>query len=203
MHAATGLDLQSVGPGFGDPVADAQQVFRCILDAMARPGRVAELPPGILPAQESGLSDAAAAVALTLLDFETPVWLGAARRSAASFLRFQCGAPVIAEPESARFGLAADVAELPALSAFDLGSEDFPDRSTTLILDVSALAAGDGIVVRGPGIEDRAWLRIAGLGAEFWRARAELEPLFPLGLDLVFTCGRLLAAMPRTTVVEI
>jgi alpha-D-ribose 1-methylphosphonate 5-triphosphate synthase subunit PhnH len=201
MTPPQALDLDGVGTGFSDPVADAQRCFRLILDATAHPGRILELPADLRFA-ESGLPEAAAALALTLLDFETPVWLDAAFRPAADYLRFHCNAPIVREPGAARFAFAGDLATVPPLASFDPGDIAFPDRSTTLILAVPQLAAGSGVSLRGPGLKDRARLQVGGLGAVFWQARAELAPLFPLGIDLVFVCGRRLAAMPRTTIVE-
>lgn len=202
MSSRAALDLGNVSAGFADPVADAQRCFRRILDAMAHPGRICELPSGLLAANDSGLPDAAVALALTLLDFETPAWLDATFERAAGYLRFHCGAPIVREPKSARFGFAEDVARLPPLESFDLGDIEFPDRSTTLVLAVPELAAGSGMTLRGPGLKDTARLRVGGVDAAFWRARAELATLFPLGIDLVFVCGRRLAALPRTTIVE-
>lgn len=201
MTTPQALDLGDVGTAFADPVSDAQHCFRLILDAVAHPGRILELPTD-LRVVDSGLPDAAAALALTLLDFETPVWLDAPCRRAASYLRFHCGAPIVLEPAAARFAFAADLTAVPPLGSFDLGDIGFPDRSTTLVLVVPDLAAGSGITLHGPGLKDSARLRIGGVGAEFWRARAELAPLFPLGIDLVFVCGRRLAVLPRTTIVE-
>lgn len=201
MAGESALDLADVGPGFVDAVAEAQRVFRLALDAMAHPGRVVVLPPDILPVNESGLADAAAALALTLLDFETPVWLDGAVRRAAAFLRFHCGSPAVTEPKASRFAFAADPAALPPVTTFDLGSDDYPDRSTTLILEVPELRADGALTLTGPGIRDRTSLYV-GLEAAFWRERAELATLFPLGLDIVLTCRRRLAALPRTTAVE-
>ncbi|MBV8536446.1 MAG: phosphonate C-P lyase system protein PhnH [Alphaproteobacteria bacterium] len=199
----TPLDLSDVGAGFRDPVADAQRCFRLVLDATAHPGRIVELPADLLAGNESGLPDAAAVLALTLLDFETPVWLDAVCRPATAYLRFHCGMAVVDDPKESRFAFAGDRAALPPLDSFDLGSTEFPDRSTTLVVGVPGLAADSGAVLRGPGLKGTARLRADGIGAEFWRARAKLAPLFPLGIDLVFVCGRRLAAVPRTTIVDV
>src|SRR5581483_9942590 len=102
----------SVLPGFADAPRDAQRVFRLVLDAMARPGRVVEI--GLAQAPE-GLSPAAAALLLTLADSDTPVWLDAASAGAASWLRFHCGCPLTAEPAAARFAYCRDPARLPPL----------------------------------------------------------------------------------------
>jgi alpha-D-ribose 1-methylphosphonate 5-triphosphate synthase subunit PhnH len=195
------LDLADVGAGFADAVAEAQRIFRFVLDAMAHPGRVVVIPADILLVNKSGLADAAAALALMLLDFETPVWLDGAASHAAGFLRFHCGSPIVSEPKASRFAFAADLAALPPPSIFDLGSDDYPDRSTTLILEVPELRSDGPLTLTGPGIRDRNSLHV-GLDAAFWRARAELAAQFPLGLDIVFTCRRRLAALPRTTIVE-
>jgi alpha-D-ribose 1-methylphosphonate 5-triphosphate synthase subunit PhnH len=199
----TALDLSDVGAGFRDPVADAQRCFRLILDATAHPGRIVELPADLLSGNDSGLPDAAAALALTLLDFETPVWLDAALVRATAYLRFHCGVAVTGDPAASRFAFAGDAGALPPLGSFDLGTTEFPDRSTTLVITVPALAADSGVVLRGPGLQGTARLRVDGVGPQFWRARAELAPLFPLGIDLVFVCGRRLAAVPRTTIVDV
>jgi len=200
MATGATLDLSDIGPGFGDPVAHAQSVFRLALDATAHPGRIVELPPGVLPVNTSGLADAAAAIALTLLDFETPVWLDGDLQAAGDYVRFHCGAPITADPKASRFAFLGGAGDMP-LSAFDTGDIDYPDRSTTLLITVPSLTAGPELILRGPGIRDTTALRVDGIAGGFWTARAELAPLFPLGIDLILACGRQFAAIPRTTVV--
>lgn len=197
------IGFENISAGFHDSVADAQTVFRCILDATSHPGRVVEIPADFLPANDAGLSYAAAAVALTLLDFETPVWLDPGIASAGDFLRFHCGVPLVARPKESRFAFAADAKQLPELSAFDLGTPDFPERSTTLVIEVPDLAEAPSLSLRGPGIQTSTPLRVGNISSAFWEKRAELAPLFPLGIDIVFTSGRRLAVIPRTTNVEI
>ncbi len=80
--------------GFADQVIDSQACFRAVLEAMSRPGRVQQLaaPPEIPP----GLSPAAAAVLLTLVDADTPLRLSAGREAEA-WVRFHCGCPIVTE----------------------------------------------------------------------------------------------------------
>ena len=195
-------EISAIGAGFADPVADAQAVFRAILDATTHPGRIIKMPEQHLPLNQADLSKAATAVALTLLDLDTPVWLDAALTGGRDFLRFHCGSPVVDSPNQSRFAFAAAPIHLPALAAFDLGTVQFPERSTTVVLEVPQLDNADGATLHGPGIESTEHIRIVGLPTDFWSSRASLVPLFPLGIDLIFTCGAKLAAIPRTTIVE-
>jgi alpha-D-ribose 1-methylphosphonate 5-triphosphate synthase subunit PhnH len=189
-------------PGFADPTLDSQRVFRGILQAMSRPGRIVDVADGIqAPAP---LHPAAAAVCLALLDFETPIWLdaAAARPEVVGWLRFHCGAPVVERPEAARFALVADPLAMPPLHAFDAGTPEYPDRSATLILQVQALLGGTGRRLAGPGIEGTPRLEVAGVPAHFWTCVRDNHAQFPRGVDTVLSAGRMLAALPRTTRVE-
>jgi alpha-D-ribose 1-methylphosphonate 5-triphosphate synthase subunit PhnH len=191
-----GADFGGLEPGFAHPVHDAQASFRAVLDAMAHPGRIATMPtslPSSLP-----LGAAAAAVALSLCDGDTPIWLDAGATGAASYLTFHCGAPLAATPGEASFAFVADAAALPPLDSFALGSDEYPERSATLVIEVESLVDGDGVRLRGPGIRGEARLAVAGLPAWFWAERGALAELFPRGLDILFACGGRLVAVPRS-----
>jgi alpha-D-ribose 1-methylphosphonate 5-triphosphate synthase subunit PhnH len=189
-------------PGFADPVLDSQQTFRVLLDAMAHPGRVVEVP-GAETAPEP-LHPATAAVCLTLADFETPLWLdaGATTLEALAYLRFHCGCRLVDAPEQGRFALISEPGGMPPLTAFDLGSDEFPERSATLLVQVETLVAGRGRRLTGPGIRTEARLEARGLPEAFWRDFRRNHALFPRGVDVLLTAGRQLAALLRTTAVE-
>ena len=189
-----------LSPGFADPVGGAQLTFRAVLTALAEPGTVNELALALAPPAPLGL--AAAATALSLLDGDTPLWCDAKSRAAAPSLRFHTGAPLVEAPEQARFALIADPALLPSLAAFDAGTDEYPDRSATLIVEVAALGDGEPLVLRGPGIPDRRTLKVAGLPAGFraeWRSN---HARFPRGVDVILTARGRLAGLPRSTVIE-
>lgn len=197
--------LAAIGRGFADPVHGAQQVFRAVLDAMSRPGRLQRLGADTLagiepPAFGTGLG----ALLLTLLDAETGVWLDPALAGGATggWLRFHTGVRLHAERGDAPFAVVpAARADARLWSTLPCGSDEQPQAGATLIVDVPQLAAdGPGaLLLRGPGIAETHRLVVGGLGPAFWRARAALQPAFPRGIDLLLVSGDTLAALPRTT----
>src|SRR5215467_15014654 len=100
---------------FADPVLSAQATFRAILNAMARPGSVQ--PVGVTVSPPPPLNKGAAAVALTLCDQDTPVWLDTELRASASvceWLGFHCGCPLVDDPVAAAFAFAGHSEKVPA-----------------------------------------------------------------------------------------
>jgi alpha-D-ribose 1-methylphosphonate 5-triphosphate synthase subunit PhnH len=188
------------GPGFGDPVFDSQRVFRAVLDAMARPGRLARIDLALTPPVP--LDPATAAVALALADYDAPVWLDAAAGTdaVADYLRFHCGCPLVAEPARAAFALCV---EPPSLARFDPGTDEFPEASTTVIVQVADLATNGPLVLTGPGVERAHRLAVAGLPDDFWTERKAVNETFPRGIDVILACGRHVCGLPRTTRVEV
>ncbi|RAI60537.1 phosphonate C-P lyase system protein PhnH [Roseicella frigidaeris] len=184
----------TLAAGFAEPVLDAQACFRAALEAMARPGRVQRVaaPPEAPPP----LGGAAAALLLTLADADTPVWLDAGPEAEA-WARFHAGCPIAAAPGEAAFLLAAG--PMPPLASLAAGSEEEPHRSATLILQVAALAEGEGWRLSGPGIEREHRLRVEGLPPGFAADWAANQARFPQGVDLFLCAGDRLAALPRTT----
>lgn len=191
-----------LAPGFADPVMQAQATFRRLMAAMAAPGSVHEA--GDCTTAPAPLEPATAALLLTLLDFDTPLWLDsrAATEPVRDWLRFHTGAPIAAEPSVAAFAVVADAASMPPLAAFAAGDPSYPDRSTTVVIQVADLEQHGGWRISGPGIRGRARFGAHPLPDDFvaqWRAN---HALFPLGIDVVLTAGERLAALPRTTLIE-
>jgi alpha-D-ribose 1-methylphosphonate 5-triphosphate synthase subunit PhnH len=188
-----------LAPGFSDPVLASQAVFRTVMEGMARPGTIAAIDIALTPPAPLGI--AAAALVLTLLDFETPFWLDpmlAAAPEVDGWLKFHTGAPRAADSASAAFALVAKPVATPGFDAFELGSIEYPDRATTLVLEVETLDDGDAFDLSGPGIKESRSLAAAPLPADFADRMAANRALFPRGVDIVLTCGRRLAALPRS-----
>jgi alpha-D-ribose 1-methylphosphonate 5-triphosphate synthase subunit PhnH len=179
-------------PGFADPVADSQTCFRAVLDAMARPGRVMSVSGVSAPAP---LCDAAAAVLLTLVDHETPLRLDPDAQAAAAWIAFHTGASF----DGAAFVLALS---LPDLAILPNGSDEMPETSATVILQVPTLGSGQRFMLEGPGLRWPTELRVDGLPADFVSLWQRNHALFPRGVDLILCAGRNLAALPRSVAVS-
>ena len=195
--------ISSLAPAFANPVVEAQSSFRAAMAAMSRPGVAQELHHDLSP--PAPLSAGAATIALTLFDFETPVWLDAALTEAedvARWLRFHTGAPITSNPQQAVFALIADPAHAPDFMEFALGTPDYPDRSTTLVLQVESLSGGPSIALKGPGIDGVQMLSARPLPDDFVRRMADNRALFPRGVDVLLVTDDAVATVPRSARIE-
>jgi alpha-D-ribose 1-methylphosphonate 5-triphosphate synthase subunit PhnH len=181
-------------------VFDGQKVFRAAMDALANPGRMQ--PLGTLATPPAPLTAELAALALTLCDHDSPVWLDAALATApavADWLRFHTGAPITSDKQQAMFALVSDPGAVPRLEDFALGTDEYPDRSTTLIIAVDGLENGPAFDLRGPGIKDVARLAPRPLPGDFVLQWTENRQQFPRGVDVIFVAPGAVAGLPRTT----
>jgi alpha-D-ribose 1-methylphosphonate 5-triphosphate synthase subunit PhnH len=188
-----------LAPAFVDPVHASQAVFRAVMDAMAHPGSIVSIGGLALTPQPLGL--AAGAVALTLLDYETPVWLDPALAQSPEvvpWLRFHTGAPLTDDSHQAAFAIIGDPPRMPQFEAFSQGSMEYPDRATTLVLQIERLSGSGGFWLSGPGIRERRALFASPLPADFVARMRANRALFPRGLDIILATGTMLAALPRS-----
>ncbi len=187
-------DIALLG-GFRQPVFDAQATFRLLMTAMAQPGSRHVVTAEV--SAPDGLGLARTALVLTLVDADAPVWLTAPTPRLAAWLAFHTGARLVADTADAAFALVDRGAALPA--GLSRGTQDYPDRSATLVLEVDGFGHGDTLQLEGPGIDGRRTLAVAGLPAGFAELVETNRTLFPLGLDVVLTAGAELCALPRST----
>jgi len=171
-----------------------------VMDAMARPGSVhcitsaAGTPPGMMRGT--------AAIALTLFDHDTPLWLDPRMSEAsevAKWLKFHTSAPVVSDPSICSFALIGNAGELPELDRFAFGTNEYPDRSTTLILQVESLREGLAFGLCGPGIDGTAVLQARIEPLDLFARLAINATLFPRGIDVVLVADDAIVAIPRTT----
>lgn len=178
-------------PGFTDPVAGSQSCFRALLDAMARPGLIRSVGGVTAPPP---LCDAAAAVLLTLADHETPLWLDETASAARGWIAFHTGAAVVAAGQ-AMFGLGL---ALPDLGWFSNGSDEMPETSATVVVQVRSLRGGSGFVLEGPGLREPRTIFVDGLPEDFSSIWQRNHGLYPRGVDLILCFGNELTALPRS-----
>jgi alpha-D-ribose 1-methylphosphonate 5-triphosphate synthase subunit PhnH len=189
--------------GFADKVLSAQSTFRSVMSAMARPGSVQ--PIAVSVGAPDGMMRGTAAIALTLFDHDTPIWLDGAMSATsdiARWLKFHTSAPVVSDASIAGFALIGDAKNLPALDRFAFGSNEYPDRSTTLILQVDSLSQGPAYQLRGPGIDGVSTLRATIEPRDLFARLAINATLFPRGIDVVLVDDASIVAIPRTTRLE-
>jgi alpha-D-ribose 1-methylphosphonate 5-triphosphate synthase subunit PhnH len=186
--------------GFADKVLSAQTTFRSVMDAMARPGSVQRV--AVASGAPVALMRGTAAIALTLFDHDTPVWLDpvlSETSDVGKWLKFHTGAPVIADSSVCSFAVVGDARALPALDRFAVGTSEYPDRSTTVILQVESLTQGPAFELSGPGIDGAAVLQATLQPADLFERLAINATLFPRGIDVVLVADDAVVAIPRTT----
>lgn len=193
--------MRAVLPGFPDPVIDAQQVFRATLSALAEPGLPVDVAVD-LPGMRVAV--AALAVALALLDIDTPLWVSPSiDDTMRAYLRFHTGVRFVPDPHLAAFGLAPSVLELPALAAFNAGTAMSPETSTTVIVGVNNFASGTVATLDGPGFAFARQLAPAGFDINRWSELVINHQRFPAGVDLLLCSDRQVVGLPRSTRITI
>ena len=184
---------------FADPGRESQQMFRAAMRALAEPGKPVAF--GIQISAPTGLTSGAAALLLTLADFETSVWLDAVaaeRADISGYLKFHTGTRIVTEPDKANFALITLAGRMPKLYDFAQGLPEYPDRSTTLIAETAAFNTTDWECT-GPGIVGTRMFGVAGVPSDFINFWEHNRLGFPLGVDILFVCGGQIAGLPRTT----
>lgn len=189
--------------GFMDPVFDSQAVFRTVLSCNAYPGRAFTLNRSV--DGPGPFCAATAALCLTLLDFETSLWLDDEGRvdHIVDWLSFHCTVSLTKDHRKTLFAIVIDPQSMPGLLEFSPGEVEAPELGSTLIVQVPSLV--DGLVTQwsGPGIRDKVWPRIGGLPAQFWPDREMIREIYPRGVDVFFTSGSSIVGLPRTVHVEV
>ena len=186
-----------LAPAFDDPALASQAVFRTVMEVIARPGLPRPLASSL--SAPPPLRATAAAVALTLLDYETPFWLDpglAASGEVAAWLKFHTGAPQTGDSAQAAFALVSTA--LPSFDIFSPGSLEYPDRSTTLVVQVESFDYGEALTLAGPGIAGTRRFSAAPLPPDFRARLIANREMFPRGVDLILVSATAVAALPRS-----
>jgi len=193
----------ALAAGFAEPVFDSQAVFRAVLSAFSRPGRISMVSTGIEPPRP--LQVATAAIALSLFDLSTPYWIDPSVGSipVTEYIGFHSGARTTGNLTEASFAILGADGDTDCWDSFAIGTPDYPDRSTTIIIQVYDFQEVGPIRLTGPGIEHEHRVAVDGVPSGFWPTLQKNAQRYPLGTDTVLVAQNRLLCLPRTTKVEI
>ncbi|CAM2824802.1 phosphonate C-P lyase system protein PhnH [Vibrio mytili] len=148
--------MTTITTAFQDAVHDSQHCFRRLLKAMSEPGHMVTL-------QRSegfgSLHKATTQILLSMSDNATPIWLSHTHQHdevISDNIRFHCGSAIAANQNDASFAVIAkqDLATFDwDAAAFNLGTDEYPDQSATVIVELSELNDGELSVSKARGGE--------------------------------------------------
>jgi alpha-D-ribose 1-methylphosphonate 5-triphosphate synthase subunit PhnH len=176
-------------------------VFRAVLDALSRPGKVVDLPSGVA----TGVPPAVVPV-LALADLDVAVaTLEAGDEVAwASSIRSVTGCRLAAVTDADMVvGLRAPTAD--EVGSLRVGSAHAPEWGARLFVLCAAVAegstgAGTTIRIEGPGASAGRTITIDGVDADVFRALGAANRSFPAGIDTwVISAERRMVAMSRSS----
>jgi len=90
---------------------------------------------------------------------------------------------------------------LPDLAAFSGGTDEAPEASATLFIEVRGFVGGQRLRLAGPGLRTPTLLDVDGLPPEFPSIWASNHARYPCGIDIVICAGATLVALPRSVAV--
>ena len=194
-----------------DQVFDAQEHYRLLLDAMARPGTINVLPRMSL-ATPPTLSGAAALLGFALLNADVSFYADGEAADVVTRYLVVNTAAAPESPDKADFVFAAGTASEALLADMKKGTLPYPDEGATLIAGVEALASDAqalggkpylALTLEGPGVAGKRTFFVTGLSSGLIAALQECNLEFPLGVDLILTDpDHRIACIPRSNRVE-
>lgn len=177
-------------------------IFRSVLCAMSQPGRIVDFNFQ-MPSPPKGLSSEIATLLLTLCDFQTPIWMKSSTPEIDKYIKFHTAAPITTRKKNAAFAVVSGPDVDFSLSGFAQGTHEYPDRSTTILVQVDHLQDKGNIYLTGPGIAETQTFNAKNVSKNFWPDVIANHANYPLGVDLIFVAAMKLAALPRSTHVKI
>ena len=184
---------------FADPVFESQAAFRAVLNAVASPGKVFVGGEVYRPRRRYARPPRRRCWRWRILRRRClSRWIFLSERRPPSICASTPARPIAATPDKAAFALELATDAALDLARFAEGDPEYPDRSTTLVLQVG---------FRRRAALAPSWPRHQGRNASS-RSRRRRKTLssmqangqkFPLGVDLILVAGALLVAAPRST----
>lgn len=106
------------------------------------------------------------------------------------------------QPQQAVFAIANDGISAEQLNVLSAGTVTAPETGVTLIVQLASLSGGRMLRLTGAGIAEERMIAPQLPDCIIDELTERPHP-FPLGIDLILTCGERLLAIPRTTHVEV
>jgi alpha-D-ribose 1-methylphosphonate 5-triphosphate synthase subunit PhnH len=183
----------------------SRTVFRVVLEALSRPGKVVDLPAGVA----TGVPPAVVPV-LALADLDVAVaTLEAGEEIAwASSIRSVTGCHLAAVTD-ADMVVAVRPPTADEVGALRIGTADAPERGARLFVSCAAITEGStgaGVVIRvqGPGASAGRTITITGVEADVFRTLAAVNRGFPAGVDTWLVTGdRRMVAISRSSRIDV
>jgi alpha-D-ribose 1-methylphosphonate 5-triphosphate synthase subunit PhnH len=178
--------------------ADSQQIFRAVLEALARPGVPMALPnrplSTLAPAISVLMALADATTGVCVLDDSDGRWAEAITTATA--------APAW-PAEMARLVAGVRPVTAEEIRGFNRGSALAPEDAALVALGVADVHGGtQRWKLSGPGVCPATTIAPQGLSPHFVAARADAVGAFPAGIDvLLLTDDGRVVGLPRTTTI--
>jgi alpha-D-ribose 1-methylphosphonate 5-triphosphate synthase subunit PhnH len=186
-----------------DEVFDAQEQFRIIMEAMARPGKINTLPElDVVP--PAGLTKASALVALGLLNADVTFACSEVNaEKIQSYININSAAQLNTQ-EAADYIFLTGQEDVSLVEKVKVGTLSYPEQSATLIFSVKQIGENktEGalkIILSGPGIKNTTTVFVVGINADVLNQIRIINQEFPLGVDLIVTdVNNQLFCIPRS-----
>ncbi|MFD0615995.1 phosphonate C-P lyase system protein PhnH [Paenibacillus sp. GCM10027629] len=198
----------SVGVKSMERVHAVQQVYRQVLDAMSRPGKIVQIEAPSFVRREA--ADAyIVALGMMLLDQSVSYEVIGDMSLAEQLQLYTLSRRQELQACDYVFLTTSDAAAQASvdIESCKRGTFTFPDESATIICRVHELGAGSEgrkgsvkLTMQGPGIAEEQQLSIDGLAGSLVSGWQASNAEFPLGIDWIFVdeMGRV-ACVPRST----
>ncbi len=184
-----------------DEVFEAQEHFRLIMDAMAKPGSIKTLDSEITVYE--GFSKASALIGFALLDSNTSFYQNYDENLDQYLILNTSSSPK--SPENADFlFLKESNIELEAIEEAAIGEPEYPEKGAFLIIEVSkisdeAFSKSLELILKGPGVKGSKSIHVGGLKTKVLEAIQEKNMEYPLGVDTILTdSSGTLVCIPRS-----
>ena len=207
----TTLELSEIGTGFSDISLGSQSVFRAALEALSYPGR--SVPLEVTFEAPKAAQTSSSGLLLALLEPGSLLWLSPSLAStdAATWIVFHTDCKITQQQHEADFAWIKNWDELPLLENFALGTDEYPDHSTTCVIDLalptSSSISTPSLTLTGPGIAHHSTIDLlsatSAQAEDFVRQWTQNHSCFPRGVDIFLATSTGLIGLPRTTRIDI